>query len=188
MHSSLLARQKQWTSFRITLGMPSPRFGASKSCTLTQPCAASPLHIHAPPFVFPPHGPPSDSVPFSKEGLGFREARGAARYGALAVGVGLWCVAPPRAPSPAVPVFCDFAPAFSICGFMICDCRMLIPFPRLTHPHGVNFIQKQASSAAPRLCISLSRMHLFPDYAFSSNRTRRRKRNACTCKFITTNI
>ncbi len=29
---------------------------------------------------------------FSKEGLGFREARGAARYGALAVGVGLWYV------------------------------------------------------------------------------------------------
>jgi hypothetical protein len=166
--------------------MPSPRFGASKSCTFTQSCAVSPLHTHScAAFCLPAPGPPSDSIPFSKEGLGFREARGAARYGALAVGVGLWC-APPLAP--AVPVFCDFAPAFSICGFMICDCRMLIPFPRLTHPHGVNFIQKQASSVAPRLCITLSRLHLPPDYAFSSNRTRRRKRNACTCKFITTNI
>ncbi len=51
----------------------------------THPCAA---------FCLPAPGPLSDSIPFSKEGLGFREARGAARYGALAVGVGLWCVAP----------------------------------------------------------------------------------------------
>jgi hypothetical protein len=34
----------------------------------------------------------ANSVLFSKEGLSFREARGAARYGALAVGVGLWYV------------------------------------------------------------------------------------------------
>jgi hypothetical protein len=36
----------------------------------------------------------TDSRFFRKEGLGFREARGAARYGALAVGVGLWYSSP----------------------------------------------------------------------------------------------
>lgn len=63
---------------------------AMRCFSSTHSCAA---------FFLPAPGPPSDPVPFSKEGLGFREARGAARYGALAVGVGLWCVAPPRPPS-----------------------------------------------------------------------------------------
>ena len=55
-------------------------------------------------FSPPPSLPPllsafdhhTDARPCSKEGLGFREARGAARYGALAVGVGLWYGCPTR--------------------------------------------------------------------------------------------
>jgi hypothetical protein len=66
-------------SFHTTSELSSPRFGMLISA-FSPFFAGSRLYAtnHA------------DNRISSKEGLGFREARGAARYGALAVGVGLW--------------------------------------------------------------------------------------------------
>jgi hypothetical protein len=86
------ARRPKWKSSHITFAPSSLRFGAAL------------------PFIntpFPPSSPPTSSLlsafdhhadarRCSKEGLGFREARGVARYGALAVGVGLWYGCPTR--------------------------------------------------------------------------------------------
>ena len=86
--SSIFIKRVVPNGSRHTSRSHRPRYASVRlSLSLTHPFFPPPPPL--PPLLsaFEHH---ADTHRCSKEGLGFREARGAARYGALAVGVGLW--------------------------------------------------------------------------------------------------
>ena len=92
--SSIFIKRVVPNGSRHTSRSHRPRYASVRlSHSLTHPFFPPPPPL--PPLLsaFDHH---TDARPCSKEGLGFREARGAARYGALAVGVGLWYGCPTR--------------------------------------------------------------------------------------------